>query len=137
MIKVALGLLAVGIAAMPFVDKGVTPDRIPVAYQEGTHEIAINPNLTVYSVTSQTGAACQMTHILNQTEQQAVQAESACADVYAGLDRVTDWIAADNGDVVLKDATGKTILRVEASDGFAFEALTADGAQISFALSGV
>jgi Protease inhibitor Inh len=137
MIKVALGLLAVGIAAMPFVDKGATPEKTAVAYQEVAGEGAADPNQTVYSVTSQTGAACHITRKSDQTGKQAVKAESACADVYAGLERVTDWIEADDGEVALKDATGNMILRVGASDGFAYEALTANGAQITFALGEV
>lgn len=137
MIKVALGLLAVGIAAMPFVDKDAEHEKVALAYSEDAVNAAADMNTKVYSVASQTGAECRIVSTDAPQNQQAVQSESACADVYVGLDRVTHWSPAENGDAVLKDRSGNTIMRVEPSDGFAFEAVTADGAQITFALNDV
>jgi hypothetical protein len=137
MSKLALGLVVAGIAAMPFVDKGDKSDMPNLAYAETFDAAPLNSNQTVYVVASQGGAMCKIVNQLDQHNDVVVKADNNCAAVHDGLERVTSWVSGTRGNDMLKDASGKTILVVGPSDGFAFEAVSYSGAQISFALSGV
>ncbi len=137
MSKVAVGLLVAGIAAMPFVDRGDVPQKATVSYAERDVAAPAKTNQTVYVVSSSTGSSCRIVSEIDASNSVIVKPERTCANVYDGLDRVAKWTADGRGNDALKDASGRTILVVGPSDGFAYEAVTNNGMQISFALSDV
>ena len=137
MSKLALGLLVTGIAAMPFVDKGDKTERMALAYAETAMDAPSNQTQMIYVVTSSAGATCHMASALDLKNEVIVTPDRSCAQVHEGLDRVTRWTVGEKGNDALKDASGATIMVVGPSDGFAYEAVSDDGTQISFSLSEV
>jgi hypothetical protein len=137
MSKLALGLLVAGIAAMPFVDKTDATPQPVLAYGDTAAAQQSQSNQVVYVVTSNLGSSCKIVSEGNQGEVALVKPEGDCASVMEGLEQVTRWRASARGFDQLQNASGKTILVVGPSDGFAYEATTDDGKHLSFALSGV
>jgi hypothetical protein len=137
MSKLAVGLLVAGILATIVSSRGEKPDQDVLAYGEAYVAVPQAESSLVYTVTSSSGASCRIVSESNGNNRVGVKPNEECADVFSGLDRVTQWTKGERGQDVLKDASGNAILVVGPSDGFAYEAVSADGAQISFALSEV
>jgi hypothetical protein len=135
--KLALGLLVAGIAAMPFVDKTDATSQPVLAYGDDIAQTQHSPKQIAYIVTSHLGLSCRIVGELGQVEIAVVKPDPSCATVMAGLENVSRWTAGASGFDLLQDASGKTILVIGPSDGFAYEATTEDGTQLSFALSDV
>ncbi|MGL4489293.1 MAG: hypothetical protein ACRCU5_07605 [Rhizobiaceae bacterium] len=137
MSKLAIALLVIGVAAMPFVDTEEKAAALPVAYGGTAAAAPLVERQTVYIVKSSTGSSCQMVSAKEDSKTMIVRPDVDCAKVASGLERVTKWVAGENGHDLLVDASGAVVMVLGPSDGFAYEAVTNDGAQISFALSGV
>jgi hypothetical protein len=133
MSKLALGLLVLGIAATPFVEKDVPVAKPVLAYDTTGSITPLANSQIVYVVRSTNGATCRVV----SENKGLIKPDSACAQVHEGLENVTNRVAGDQGNDLLKDASGKTIMVLGPSDGFAFEAVKEDGTQISFSLSDV
>ena len=136
MIRTILGLAVAGIALAPFAEKsGAMTANNPADNAPWVAEYGVDP-----IVTRVAAAAAAVRHLrvatpdgqcmLSVTNMADVKAEPACSNVYAGLEKANAWKA--NGEfATIADASGRAILEIGASDGFAYEGTSASGGVVT------
>jgi hypothetical protein len=134
MIKVILGLAAAGIALAPFSEQsGALTSNAPTNDAPWVAEYGVDPIVTsagVPTIRHLKVATSDGQCMLSVTDAAAVVAEPSCGDLHAGLETATVWKV--NGEsAVIADASGRVILEVGASDGFAYEGTSAAGGVVT------
>ncbi len=133
MIRTIVGLALAGIALTPFAEKA---DRAVAAQQ-----ISVDPFETasmkpdsrmVFEAATALGGHCQISVNWGTGRVKTAQAENACAQVHPGLETISAWSDALGGTVRLQNAKGAMVLEIGASDGFAYESISADVEPVTF-----
>lgn len=134
MIKVIVGLAAAGMALAPFAEKAevrqaeATANNAPWVAEYGVDPIITSadaPTIRHLKVATSSGQC-----VLSVTNSAAVMAEPSCSNVHAGLEKAAVWTV--NGEFsAIADASGRVILEVGASDGFAYEGTSAAGGVVT------
>ena len=131
MIKTIVGLAFAGIALTPFAEKGTAPAELPGVDMTETSAMS-SDNRLVYYAAAQSGAHCRILVDLTGLGSGKAKPEADCAGVFPGLETVAQWSPTGEDTVRLNDAAGLTVLELGASDGFAYEAVSSDAAQVTF-----
>lgn len=134
MIKVIVGLAAAGIALAPFAEQSeVRKADAPTNTAPWVAEYGVDPIVTsagVSTIRHLKVATSDGQCMLSVTDAASVVAEPSCGHVHAGLEKASVWKV--NGEsAVIADASGRVILEVGASDGFAYEGTSAAGGVVT------
>lgn len=132
MIRIALVLLVAGIGASQFLDDREKLPKGLAAYDDTQSSETEQNGRVMYRVVASSGSSCRLTSIAAAQGHVRVETEPECGAVHAGLDTVRQWTPDSQGNVLLNDADGKTVLMIQSSDGFAYEAALGEAVQISF-----
>ena len=129
MIRTILGLAIAGIALAPFAEKSAAPKtEAPWVAEYGVDPIVTSAGLR--EVRHLKVATADGQCMLSVTNMADVKAEPACGDVYVGLEKANVWKA--NGEfATIADASGRAILEIGASDGFAYEGTSVGGGVVT------
>ena len=135
MIKVIFGLAAAGIALAPFSEQSVVrkteapTNNAPANNAPWVAEYGVDPVVTSAGfpgIRHLKVATANGQCMLSVTDAAAVVAEPSCGDVYAGLEKANAWLVTGE-TAAIADASGRVILEIGASDGFAYEGTSVDG----------
>jgi hypothetical protein len=132
MSKIILGLIVTSIVLVPIIYKNkktLPPERVSYDFKQ-----MWGHNASIYKVQLGRGSFCYIAAQKNERRRTSVQAESSCAHVYNGLERIETLIFGEKGISFLKDKNNQTIMTLMPSDGFSFEAVTISGDQVSLTL---
>lgn len=132
MIRTIILLAVSGVAMAPFADTSpvAKPESeqadAPWVAEYGVDPIVTSAGATQPAVRHLKVATSQGTCMLSVTNMASVQAEPTCGSIQAGLEKAAVWKA--NGEfAAIADASGRVVLEVGASDGFAYEGTSATG----------
>jgi hypothetical protein len=134
MIRTIVGLAVAGIALAPFADKSAAskPEAAqsdaPWVAEYGVDPIVTSagvPTIRHLKVATSVGQC-----MLSVTDTAAIVAEPSCGHVHAGLEKASVW-KVNGASAAIADASGRVILEVGASDGFAYEGTSAAGGVVT------
>jgi hypothetical protein len=131
MIRTIFGLAVAGIALAPFADKSAAPTtEAPWVAEYGVDPIVTSVGRAQAAVRHLKVATSDGACMLSVTDDIAVHAEPSCDGVFAGLEKAATWKNRGEAAVII-DASGRTILEIGASDGFAYEGTSIGGGVVT------
>lgn len=94
--------------------------------QSGLQAPAIDPNAMTYAARAPgVDAVCLIKRIAgNNPQASALKLDDDCTEVYTDLKNAVSWLDRDDGSAAIVDASGKEVLVLGPSDGFAYETNT-------------
>jgi hypothetical protein len=119
-----LPLLAAGILAG---GAGYATVDLPDApMKAGLQAPQIEPNAMTYAAHAPgVDTVCLIKRIAgNSPQASALKLDADCTEVFADLNKAVSWLDRDDGSAAIVDASGKELLVLGPSDGFAYETST-------------
>jgi hypothetical protein len=119
-----LPLLAVGVLAGGAGYANMETIEAPM--KAGLQAPAIEPNAMTYAAHAPgVDTVCLIKRIAgNNPQASALKLDADCADVFVDLSKAVSWLDRDDGSAAIVDSSGKELLELGPSDGFAYETST-------------
>jgi hypothetical protein len=92
----------------------------------GLQAPAAEPNAMTYAARAPgVDAVCLIKRIAgNNPQASALKLDADCADVFIDFNKAVSWLDRDDGSAAIVDESGKEVLVLGPSDGFAYETST-------------
>jgi hypothetical protein len=92
----------------------------------GLQAPAVDPNAMTYAAHAPgVDTVCLIQRIAgNNPQASALKLDADCTDVFTDLNKAVSWLDREDGSAAIVDASGKEVLVLGPSDGFAYETST-------------
>jgi hypothetical protein len=117
-------LLLVGVLAGGAGYASIESEDSPM--KAGLQAPVIEPNAMTYAAHAPgVDSVCLIKRIAgNNPQASSLKLDADCADVFADLSKAVSWLDHDDGSAAIVDQSGKELLVLGPSDGFAYESNT-------------